>query len=91
MENPGIMGRVMAVAAFLLAAALAWRAVEAHRANAELYRRTAEAEAEQRRLEEERERLKAERRALEGDPQYVERKLRELRQAEPGERIIERR
>lgn len=78
----------VAVAA-LLAAALAWRAADAHRANAALYRRLCETEAELARQEAERERLRAELEALENDPMYVETLLRRVRLVEPGELLIE--
>lgn len=75
--------------AVLLGAALAWRAWETHRSNAELYRRLCEAQAEGERVDAEAERLRAQRHALENDPMYVERQLRERRMTQPGEKLIE--
>ncbi len=78
-----------AAVAVVLAGALSWRAVDAHALNAELHRRLSEAEAEFARQEAQRERARAELKALDRDPTYVESKLRELRETEPGERLVE--
>ncbi len=77
--------------AALLAAALAWRAFDAHSANAALYRKLCDEEAELVREETRQKKLRAELEAIERDPLYVESLLRQARQVEPGETIVERR
>ncbi|MBI2932259.1 MAG: hypothetical protein HYY16_11460 [Planctomycetes bacterium] len=78
-----------ATAALVLSAALTWRAVDAHSANAELFRKISSEESELDRRNSERVRLKAELDALENDPMYIEQALRCMRHAESGERIVE--
>lgn len=85
----GVWSWLGGAAALLLAAGLAWRGLEAHRANVALFERLGAVERESEQLRAEGERLRSELDALRSDPLYVERMLRGAHQAAPGEVVVE--